>query len=268
MAHIQSALLLTVGTGDVEWPEETLLTPLRKSIKKGAWARVVLLPSQLTAPSAEKLRDALPSDVFDVQPLPKNGSENDADECFSHFDAVIERLLEDGFDPLRRVAQRQFEDALLRVWELIGQIRLASHGLLSEALDERHRAVKEAIQCAELRSCTLLDARPHADVHGAILGSVHLSRSPLGRLQVGRESCSHLLYHLGDPFTLKTAPHHFDWLEPRMRHESILVHGYAAMGAKDVDAFQRLLRGFEDLLAEEAPGNRDRIRLAHHDWLD
>jgi hypothetical protein len=42
------ALLLAVGTGDINRPEESLLTPLRKSIDQGEWSRTVLLPSQIT----------------------------------------------------------------------------------------------------------------------------------------------------------------------------------------------------------------------------
>jgi hypothetical protein len=77
-----------------------------------------------------------------------------------------------------------------------------------------------------------------------------------------------LLQRLADPLATPLARVEFGGLKASMRHESILVHGYAAMGARDVDAFHRLLHGLQELLEKEDPGNRELLRLARHEWLD
>lgn len=91
------ALLLTVGTGDLARPGESLLAPLRKSIAKGEWSRVVLLPSQVTEQFAAQLKAQVGGDWMEIRPLPAAGQENDADACFSHFNQVIAWLREGGF---------------------------------------------------------------------------------------------------------------------------------------------------------------------------
>lgn len=92
-------LMLSVGTGDLDRPEESLLSPLRKSIAAGTWERVVLLPSALTHDKAERLREEANDQRIEVRPLPRPGAEDDADACFQHFAAEIERLLAEGFAP-------------------------------------------------------------------------------------------------------------------------------------------------------------------------
>ena len=71
-------LVMTVGTGDLTRIEETLFTPLRKSIATDAWARVILLPSGMTEEFAEKLRNGLETVDAAIRALPA-GDENDAD---------------------------------------------------------------------------------------------------------------------------------------------------------------------------------------------
>lgn len=93
----QRALVLTVGTGNVDQLEETLLAPLRKSIRQGEWARVVLVPSQMTRGFADRLREGLGDLPIEIDPLPKRGMEDDADACFAHMDGVLARLAEAGF---------------------------------------------------------------------------------------------------------------------------------------------------------------------------
>ena len=88
-------LIMTVGTGDVDRLEETLFTPLRKSIATDAWARVVLLPSRVTEEFAQALRDRLAGADVDVKPLPA-GDENDADAAYAHFDDVLGTVLQDA----------------------------------------------------------------------------------------------------------------------------------------------------------------------------
>ena len=87
-------LVMTVGTGDLDRLEETLFTPLRKSIATDAWARVVLLPSSVTEDFARRLRTRLDGTAVEVSPLPA-GDENDADAAYAHFDRVLEAILQD-----------------------------------------------------------------------------------------------------------------------------------------------------------------------------
>jgi len=92
------AILLTIGTGDVTRAEESLLAPLRKSIRSdGVWSIVVLLPSKITNKYAEALQDSLCEFPIEIKPLPEAGMENDIDGCYAHFEAVIAGLLTEGF---------------------------------------------------------------------------------------------------------------------------------------------------------------------------
>lgn len=93
------ALLLTVGTGDVNRTEESLLTPLRKSIDQGEWSRIVLLPSMVTEQSAAELKARCGRYPIEISPLSAPDMENDADRCFDDFDHVIGRLREAGYAP-------------------------------------------------------------------------------------------------------------------------------------------------------------------------
>ena len=91
------ALILTVGTGYINDLETSLLTPLKKSISKGEWKQVILLPSQVTKQNAAELESMIGDKPMEVRPLPKAGQEDDADACFHHFDSVIAGLLTAGF---------------------------------------------------------------------------------------------------------------------------------------------------------------------------
>lgn len=86
-------LVLTVGTGDVTKLEETLLTPLRKSVATDHWARVVLLPSSVTEEFARRLRQGLEGVEIEIRPLPE-GDENDADRAYTHFDVVLAETIQ------------------------------------------------------------------------------------------------------------------------------------------------------------------------------
>jgi CRISPR-associated protein (TIGR02710 family) len=91
------ALLLTVGTGTADQLEQTLLTPLRKSIEKGQWAKVVLLPSKQTEANAFAMREANPSYPIEVRALRRPGDEEDVDACFEHCERQVAALVEGGF---------------------------------------------------------------------------------------------------------------------------------------------------------------------------
>jgi CRISPR-associated protein (TIGR02710 family) len=97
MIHQAKVLIVTVGSGNSNNLEETLYRPILKSIDDGEWNRVVLLPSQGTKPNAEEIKQRRPHLAVEISPLPQPRQENDADACFSHFDAVISRLCD--FEP-------------------------------------------------------------------------------------------------------------------------------------------------------------------------
>ena len=99
-----SILLCTVGTGDKNKIEETLLLPLKKSIHDGEWTKVILLPSQETLQYAERLRSEVTDVVFEIHPLPLIKQEDDPDACFAHFDRVLSDLIVGGATPATLVA--------------------------------------------------------------------------------------------------------------------------------------------------------------------
>jgi|Deesub1362A_J573_1020465.scaffolds.fasta_scaffold02476_9 CRISPR-associated protein (TIGR02710 family) len=100
----KKALVLTVGTGDLERQEETLLRPLRKSLQQGEWDKVVLLPSQVTAELAEKVQRQIDASAAEISSLPEAGLENDADRCFAHYNQVLAKLRQEGFQAENIVA--------------------------------------------------------------------------------------------------------------------------------------------------------------------
>ncbi|MCI0642068.1 MAG: TIGR02710 family CRISPR-associated CARF protein [Gemmataceae bacterium] len=89
-------LICTVGTGDIDKLRETLLEPLKKTIRKGEWSRVILLPSQLTKENATKLREEVQDIPVEINELPQHGAEDDADACFAHFDGILASLRAQG----------------------------------------------------------------------------------------------------------------------------------------------------------------------------
>ena len=91
-----SILICTVGTGNIDQLRESLLEPLKMSIRKGEWRRVILLPSQLTKDNAVKLREDVGDVPIEIKELPQAGMEDDADACFAHFDGVLARLRAEG----------------------------------------------------------------------------------------------------------------------------------------------------------------------------
>jgi len=95
----RNALVLTVGTGDQEQLKQTLIDPIKKSINDGSWDTVVLLPSQETVPNAERILSTMDDALHIIcRPLDTSGLETNADECFGHFDYVLEELINQGFD--------------------------------------------------------------------------------------------------------------------------------------------------------------------------
>ena len=94
----KKALVLTVGTGNVDDIEQTLLVPMLKSVEDGEWARIVLLPSRTTEEFAQTLQERISNPAVEISALPESGQENNADACFGHFDSVLDRLIGDGFE--------------------------------------------------------------------------------------------------------------------------------------------------------------------------
>ena len=94
----KKALVLTVGTGNIDDIEQTLLVPMLKSVEDGEWARIVLLPSRTTEEFAQTLQERIANSAVEISALPALGQENNADACFGHFDSVLDRLIGDGFE--------------------------------------------------------------------------------------------------------------------------------------------------------------------------
>lgn len=95
----KKALILTVGTGNIDDIERTLLVPMLKSVEDGEWDRIVLLPSRTTEEFAQTLQERISNPAVKINALPTSGQENDADACFGHFDSVLVRLIDDDFEP-------------------------------------------------------------------------------------------------------------------------------------------------------------------------
>ena len=97
MESDRRVLVATVGTGNLEDLENTLLVPMGKSIEEGDWVCTVLLPSQRTEEMAELVQRSVGDRIVTIESLPAAGLENDADGCFGHFDSVLAKLIADGF---------------------------------------------------------------------------------------------------------------------------------------------------------------------------
>ena len=95
----KKVLVLTVGTGNIDDIERTLLVPVLKSVRDGEWERIVLLPSRTTEELAQTLQERISNPAVEIDALPASGQENNADVCFGHFDAVLARLIGDSFKP-------------------------------------------------------------------------------------------------------------------------------------------------------------------------
>jgi len=91
------ALLMTVGTGDRNAPGPTLYEPMKKSVKKREYEKVVLLPSQETLGNARSFQRELSEIQMEIHPLEREGQENNPDACYAHFDRVVNGLLEEGY---------------------------------------------------------------------------------------------------------------------------------------------------------------------------
>ena len=134
----------------------------------------------------------------------------------------------------RRIQSGQYEDALVRgyrILELVGQIRLFGYGLDSEDLDPKHPNVRELER-------TLKKKR-----------SAPLRRNSNGKLQAARIQVARLLKRLGDPLAKKLLDFENNPnLKPRLRNNSILVHGFNARAPEDADPLRRLFKELEDVL--------------------
>ena len=94
--HRGRTLVMTIGTGNRDRLDDTLYTPLLKSVADGDWKTIVLLPSQETRLYAEELRGRIahgtPGIEVSISPL-HTGHENNADRAYAHFDCVLTDVL-------------------------------------------------------------------------------------------------------------------------------------------------------------------------------
>ncbi len=91
-------LLMTVGKGYEMDIIHSLYAPMERSLVKGEWAKILLLPSLQTKAHAEQLRARNPDLPIDVVELPKDGMEDNADLCFDFYDHVIGNLEKAGWN--------------------------------------------------------------------------------------------------------------------------------------------------------------------------
>lgn len=88
---------MSVGVGNPHKLEESLYTPLLKSVETGhPWTMLLLLPSVDSAEHAEVVKARVLAngwtDVVQVAPLSK-GQESSVDDCYEHFEqAIFDRL--------------------------------------------------------------------------------------------------------------------------------------------------------------------------------
>ncbi len=154
------ALVLTVGTGNVEDIERTLLGPMPLSIRhrEWEWDRIVLLPSRETKEAAQVLSSRLQEEGCSqvlIEELPEKGQENDADACFGHFYNVLGTLIQHGFEP-----SDIFADFTRGTKAMSAALVLASIGrnvqvlryVHSEERDERGMVVPGTEKVGEIRT--------------------------------------------------------------------------------------------------------------------
>ena len=144
----------------------------------------------------------------------------------------------------RRVAQGQFEDALVRAYrvvELIGQVRLLRYGLDSSRLDPEHPAVAKLEQ--KLRK------KPQQQ---------QLSRRKDETLKAARFQVARVLNNLEDPMAADLLAYDDHKGEGEglklvwLRNHSVLIHGFSAMAGAD----PRPIRDLYDRCAEQSATSR------------
>lgn len=177
-----------------------------------------------------------------VQSLAQPRDADDLAATAAHLRLLAADLLANGE---RRLRDRHYEDALIRAYrvlELIGQFRLFDQGLDSAALPPDHPAVVETRRYIERRK----DA-------GFGIGKK-------GLLTAGRLQAARLLRTLEDPFgdrliQLGESPN----FAFRGRNRSVLIHGFQAAKAKDVE---KVFGPVGELLLQDQNNKNARRNLA------
>lgn len=140
----------------------------------------------------------------------------------------------------RRLAQGQTEETLVRiarVLELIGQIRLFTHGLDSSDVPANDPRVAEWKRLQEKKGRKYFDERD-------------------GKLILPRHLVGSLLKHLKDPLAPKL--NKFDWLtgfDAELRNHSVLIHGFTARSRGLAGRIAQWLSSVERFYAGEHPDN-------------
>ncbi len=165
------ALVLTVGTGNVDMIDQTLIKPMLKSIELGEWDRIILLPSRMTEKFAQDLQKRISNPAVASDPLPEQGQENNADACFGYFDSVLARLIADGFTPSDIVVDftrgtKAMSAAL--VLAAVGRNIPVLRYVHSEQRDERGMVVPGAEKIGEIRTI-LATERRRLDLAAALM---------------------------------------------------------------------------------------------------
>lgn len=256
------ALLLTVGTGDINRLEESLLTPLRKSIDQGERSRVILLPSLVTEQNAAELKARCGDDPIDIAPLPAPDAENDADRCFAHFDQAISELRAAGFAPADIVVDYTRGTKAMSAALVLAAIRhdLPTLRYITGERDnrgtvkpgsERIFETDPAIAMAQKQLDTALQFVRRGNFAGALAligdGSVGIGPWPsviAEALPAIRAALD--FYAAWDRLDYAAAARVTD------RNHSVLIHGFEAVGPDDDAPLRELYTALEDLLVRDA----------------
>ena len=141
----------------------------------------------------------------------------------------------------RRLRQGQHEDALVRAYrvlELVGQARLFDWGLDSGNLDRNHHAVQALQRKIEKK------------------GQDPLTENRSGALQASRFQVARLLKECGDALAGQLLE--FDrkaLLNPTLRNNSLLIHGFVARAPDDPESLRRLFRELTQLAEADSDRN-------------
>ena len=100
ITHQTRVLFLTVGTGNKEDQKGTIITPFLKTMRDGHFTHYVFLSSKKTLENAQALKaecekqSEFTGKTIEIESLPNENDEDDADKCFDYFNQIIHNKME------------------------------------------------------------------------------------------------------------------------------------------------------------------------------
>ena len=151
----------------------------------------------------------------------------------------------------RRLALGELEDALIRAYrvlELIGQIRLFTHGQDSGNVDPNQQPAKNWLAYKNKKSKKWRSPTVNKD----------------GGLMLSKAQVTWLLHYIADPLAGALCnTDKFEGLDASARNDSNLIHGYRAQATTEkAGELQTSYDEIEKLFKREAPGNAERLAAA------